>query len=181
MWVRVWTNCTWTQTRTSTTRVLVWRLAPVLELLSNSDNFRGQQECVAPLVKVVLPGDTCRGKVCNGAWRHTSPVRRSEKHVAPSNSWVVSGDIGEAKVFCLFWCACSTRRWWFFEGQLAGVPWVVAQNVSLELSLGMADEHKELLSCGSGWRVLPVWVCALWHVRMGPVRLPFSILSWRVW
>ena len=66
--------------------LLVWRLAPILELLGNSDNFRGQQECVAPLVKVVLPGDTCRGKVCNGAWRHTSPVRRSEKHVAPSNS-----------------------------------------------------------------------------------------------
>ena len=27
---------------------------------------------------------------------------------------------------------------------------------SLELWLGMADEHEEPLSCGSGWRVLPV-------------------------
>ncbi|QCD83458.1 hypothetical protein DEO72_LG2g3802 [Vigna unguiculata] len=27
---------------------------------------------------------------------------------------------------------------------------------SLELWLGMADEHDELLSCGSSWRVLPV-------------------------
>ncbi|QCE14495.1 hypothetical protein DEO72_LG11g1496 [Vigna unguiculata] len=27
---------------------------------------------------------------------------------------------------------------------------------SLELWLGMADGHEELLSCGSGWRVLPV-------------------------
>jgi len=27
---------------------------------------------------------------------------------------------------------------------------------SLELWLGMANEHEELLSCGSGWRVLPV-------------------------
>jgi len=27
---------------------------------------------------------------------------------------------------------------------------------SLELCLRMADEHEELLSCGSGWRVLPV-------------------------
>ena len=27
---------------------------------------------------------------------------------------------------------------------------------SLELWLGIADEHKEPLSCGSGWRVLPV-------------------------
>jgi len=47
----------------------------------------------------------------------------------------------------------------------------------LELWLGMTDEHEELLSCGSGWRVLPVWVCVLWHVRMGPVRLPSSVLS----
>jgi len=30
---------------------------------------------------------------------------------------------------------------------------------SLELWLGMADEHEELLSCGSGWRLLPVLVC----------------------
>ena len=27
---------------------------------------------------------------------------------------------------------------------------------SLELWLRMADQHKEPLSCGSGWRVLPV-------------------------
>jgi len=27
---------------------------------------------------------------------------------------------------------------------------------SLELWLGMADEHEEFLSCGSGWRVLSV-------------------------
>jgi len=27
---------------------------------------------------------------------------------------------------------------------------------SLELWLGMADEQEEPLSCGSGWRVLPV-------------------------
>jgi len=27
---------------------------------------------------------------------------------------------------------------------------------SLELWLGIADEHEELLSCGSGWRTLPV-------------------------
>ncbi|QCE06800.1 hypothetical protein DEO72_LG9g1815 [Vigna unguiculata] len=27
---------------------------------------------------------------------------------------------------------------------------------SLELWLGIADEHEKLLSCGSGWRVLPV-------------------------
>jgi len=27
---------------------------------------------------------------------------------------------------------------------------------SLELWLGMADEHEEPLSCGSGWRVWPI-------------------------
>ena len=27
---------------------------------------------------------------------------------------------------------------------------------SLELWLGMADEHEEFLNCGSGWRVLPM-------------------------
>jgi len=41
----------------------------------------------------------------------------------------------------------------------------------------MADEHDGLLSCGSARRVLPVWVCTLWHARMGPVRLSSSILS----
>jgi len=45
----------------------------------------------------------------------------------------------------------------------------------------MADKHEELLSCGSGWQVLSVWVCTLWHVRMDPVRLPSSTLSWRFW
>jgi len=30
---------------------------------------------------------------------------------------------------------------------------------SLELWLGMVDEHEKPLSCGSGWWVLPVWVC----------------------
>jgi len=51
---------------------------------------------------------------------------------------------------------------------------------SLELWLGMADEHEEPLSCGSTWRVLPVWVCWLWPVRMGLDRLPSSVVGWRV-
>jgi len=52
---------------------------------------------------------------------------------------------------------------------------------SLELWLGMADEDEELLSCGSGWQVLPVWVCTLWCVRKGPDRLLSSVICWRVW
>jgi len=49
--------------------------------------------------------------------------------------------------------------------------------VSLELWLGMADEHEELLSCGSGWQVLTVRVCTLWCVWIGSSRLPSSVLS----
>jgi len=52
---------------------------------------------------------------------------------------------------------------------------------SLELWLGIADEHEELLSCGLGWRVLLVWVCWLWPVQMGPDRLPSLVISLRVW
>jgi len=52
---------------------------------------------------------------------------------------------------------------------------------NLELWLGMADEHEKLLSCGSGWRVLSMWVCWLWPARMDPDRLPSSVISWRVW
>jgi len=44
---------------------------------------------------------------------------------------------------------------------------------SLELWLRIADEHEELLSCGSGWRLRPVW--------MGPDGLPSSVISWQVW
>jgi len=48
---------------------------------------------------------------------------------------------------------------------------------SFKLWLGIADEHEDLLSCGLSWRVLPVWVCWLWPVRMDPDRLPSSIHS----
>jgi len=36
----------------------------------------------------------------------------------------------------------------------------------------MADEHEESLSCGSNWRVLPMWLCELWLVWMGPEDCP---------
>jgi len=48
---------------------------------------------------------------------------------------------------------------------------------SFELWLGIADEHEEPLSGGSGWRVLPVWVCWLWPVLMGPLGLPSSVVA----
>jgi len=102
---------------------------------------------------------------------------------------------GRKMCFACFGCAWSTRLWWYLEGRLAGIPWVIAQNVSLELWLkigvkhvaflelwlrmtslelwlGMTDEHKELLSCGSGWRVFPVWVCELWLVWQVQIDCP---------
>jgi len=36
----------------------------------------------------------------------------------------------------------------------------------------MADEHEEPLSCGSGWQVLPMWVCGLWLVRRVQIDCP---------
>jgi len=138
------------------------------------------------------------------AWRYMSLAR-----------WFGSGSawryVFPARRFCcnrlvlyFLLCAWSTRLLGYLKGRLADVPWVVAQNVSLELWLGigvkhvvflelwlgiislelwlgMADEHEELLSYGSGWRVLLVWVCWLWPVRMGPYRLSSSIIDWWVW
>jgi len=89
------------------------------------------------------------------AWRYVSPTRR-----------FYYSNLG-----LLILCAWSTRLLGYHNGRLAGVPWVVAQNVSLEwwlgigvkhvvflelwlritsleLWLGMADEHEEPLSCG---------------------------------
>jgi len=40
---------------------------------------------------------------------------------------------------------------------------------------------RKTLSCGLGWRVLPVWVCWLWPVRMGPDGFPSLVICWRVW
>jgi len=51
----------------------------------------------------------------------------------------------------------------------------------LELWLGMTDEHEVSLSWSSDWQVLPVWVCKLWLVWMGPKRLPSSVFSRWVW
>jgi len=50
-----------------------------------------------------------------------------------------------------------------------------------DVTLGMTDEHEELLSCGSGWWMLPVWVYELWLVRMDPDRLPSLVISWWFW
>ncbi|QCD97174.1 hypothetical protein DEO72_LG6g1884 [Vigna unguiculata] len=61
-----------------------------------------------------------------------------------------------------YWCSlgCGPER--IFKLWLGiGVKHVAfyglwSEMTSLELWLGITDEHEELLSCGSGWRVLPV-------------------------
>ncbi|QCE03162.1 hypothetical protein DEO72_LG8g1184 [Vigna unguiculata] len=67
----------------------------------------------------------------------------------------------------LVWCVvlAQARLPGCLNGELVGVPWVVARNVSL------ADEYEEPLSCGSGWRVLPSWDVTdyvhMWELHLG--------------
>jgi len=108
-----------------------------------------------------------------------------------------------------YWCCWFCRRdlrgfWWCFKDGIVGVPWVVARNVSLELWLRIGVKSHDIpwvvaqniiswvvardgrwtrgtLELWLGWRVLPVWVCWLWPVQMGPNRFPSSVVDWRVW
>jgi len=91
---------------------------------------------------------------------------------------MIYGAFGDASkvgllVFPELWLGIGVKHVVFLE------LWLII--TSLELWLGMADEHEEPLSSGSGWRVLQVWVCWLWPVRMGPDRLSSSVVGWRVW
>jgi len=73
--------------------------------------------------------------------RHLAPggTRPSPDDLKVGSAWHV---MSSARLFCgssiglMALCAWSTRLLWHFKARLAGVPWVVAQNVSLELSLG---------------------------------------------
>jgi len=157
-------------------------------------------------MRCVPPGDTYK------QWVHRRlapdstcfPDRRSRSVLRLATQSNTKWCCYNRSCFAWFGYAWSTRLWWYLKDRLAGVPWVVAQNISLdlwheigvkhvaflelwlemaslELWLEMVDEHKELLSCGSGWRVLPIWVCVWCRVQIGPVRLPSSVLSWWVW
>ena len=95
------------------------------------------------------------------------------------------------------WCGCtlSTILQWYLKGRLVGVSLVVPRNTSFELWLGIGvkhvtflelwlgkatlewwlgitDEYEELLSCGSSWRVLLVWVYELWLVWRVHIDFP---------
>ena len=88
-------------------------------------------------------GDSCRDSEGWGAWRLAARVPRQTiwRPVAPGDSRVASGDTVRQRYFACFGGTWSTRFWWYLEGWLAGVPWVVAQNVSLELWLGIGAKH----------------------------------------
>ncbi|QCD86483.1 hypothetical protein DEO72_LG3g1006 [Vigna unguiculata] len=68
------------------------------------------------------------------------------KRAAPGGTYPPPGDFTAAVlVFLILW---GLKHVVFLE------LWL--EIASLELWLGMADEHEQLLSCGSGWLVLPV-------------------------
>jgi len=72
------------------------------------------------------------------------------------NTWiVVNGDT--RNVSLELWFGIGVKHVVFLElwFRIASLKlWL--RIASLELLLRMADEHEELLSCGSGWRVLSV-------------------------
>ncbi|QCE00792.1 hypothetical protein DEO72_LG7g2083 [Vigna unguiculata] len=68
----------------------------------------------------------------------------------------------------------SLELWLGIEGKHVAFLELWLGMTSLEFGLGIADGHEHSLSCGSDWRVLLVWVCELWLVRMDPGRL-FSL------
>ncbi|QCE06438.1 hypothetical protein DEO72_LG9g1450 [Vigna unguiculata] len=91
------------------------------------------------------------------ARRYVSPAKRSEsdsawRYVSPARRFYYS-NIGVLDFVGVIYKAYGDAS--------KGLKHVVFLELrlgitSLELWLGMADEHEELLSCGSGWRVLSV-------------------------
>jgi len=71
----------------------------------------------------------------------------------------------------------SLELWLGIEGKHVAFLELWFEMTSLELWLRMVNEHEHSSICGSDWRVLPVWVCKLWLVWMGPERLPSSALA----
>jgi len=98
------------------------------------------------------------------AWRHVSPAKRFVLLQLGNFDFIcviykASSDALKVGllVFLELWLGTLSLELWLGI-RVKHVEflklWLVI--ASLELWLGMADEHEEPLSCGSGWRVLPV-------------------------
>ncbi|QCE00370.1 hypothetical protein DEO72_LG7g1660 [Vigna unguiculata] len=111
--------------------VLVWRLAEGFSSPDDSDGSDGNVLTWRLAAKSFPPGDSCNISgllecVCLAVWV-----------VPPGMIYKAFGDASKVGllVFIDLWLETMT---------------------SLKLWLGMADENEERLSCGSGWRVLPM-------------------------
>ncbi|QCD87208.1 hypothetical protein DEO72_LG3g1742 [Vigna unguiculata] len=117
------------------------RVCGARRYLSNSESLlRGR-----PTVRVIPPGGTYIERDFLGAVRLA--VRDTRQTV-----WELTAPDGtcprQANVSLGLWLGIGVKHVVFLE------LWL--RIASLELWLGMADEHEEPLSCGSGWRVLAV-------------------------
>jgi len=151
---------------------LSWRLAVQSGPPGGSEITEGSQGLVRLAAGVAPPDGTCsEGNfmvLC--AWWYATPARRSGSwqrlaarvprqaiYTAAALSFdyelVIYSASSDALgvgllVFLELWLGIGVKRVVFLELWL-GIT-------SLELWLGMADEHEEPLSCGSGWQVLLV-------------------------
>ncbi|QCD83753.1 hypothetical protein DEO72_LG2g4100 [Vigna unguiculata] len=113
-------------------------------------------------MKVVPPSDVCRtvGYKALGAWWYVSPTKRSGSVVRP-----VTRELRQAIRLLQIRFDCLEVRGLQGFGDTSKL-WLGM--ISLELWLGMADEHEELLSCDSGWRMLLRY--GMWSVAWFPAH-----------
>jgi len=86
-----------------------------------------------------LSGGTCSFEWFWGAWRLAVRVPRKAvwKWVVRSGTCPPLGDFATVSSGGWFCMRDLQDFWWCSKGGVAGVPWVMAQNVSIELWLGM--------------------------------------------
>ncbi|QCE03073.1 hypothetical protein DEO72_LG8g1092 [Vigna unguiculata] len=85
--------------------------------------------------------------------------KRERAHLGET-SWAAAASKITQRWAC--WCSlgcglkCILELWLRIGVKHVAFYGLWPRMTSLELWLRIADEHEELLSCGSGWRVLPV-------------------------